>query len=249
MDNFIVPFGIKVDGSVCSINFSSSDSPHLLIAGTTGSGKSVVLETILYSSIHYYNSKELEIRIIDPKGNELIDFEDEEHVEGPNGCNADDAIETLSLAVEEMDNRYDKFTNCKTLYGKAAKSLSGYNRMCTNKVERIPRWLIVLDEYADLVEEDPSKKKTIESLMKRLSQKARACGIHLIIATQKPVVDVINTVVKSNLPATLALKVRTSKDSMVILDETGAEVLTGNGDALYKNGSGQVERVQCAIHV
>ena len=106
---------------------------------------------------------------------------------------------------------------------------------------------MLLDEYADLIEEDTTKKREIESLVKRLSQKARAAGIHLIVATQKPVVEVINTVIKSNLPATLALKVKNRHDSAVILGENGAEVLTGRGDSLYKNGSGSICRVQCAI--
>jgi len=111
----------------------------------------------------------------------------------------------------------------------------------------IPRWLVILDEYSDLIESSKDDKAEIESLLKRVSQKARAAGIHLIVATQKPLAEVINSVVKSNLPAAIALKVKSNSDSRVIIDEGGAELLSGRGDALYRTGSGRIMRVQVAM--
>ncbi|WNJ17164.1 DNA phosphorothioation-dependent restriction protein DptH [Pontibacter sp. G13] len=244
-DDFAIPFGVDIEGNVIPVTLSSSNSPHMLIAGTTGSGKSVVLDTIIHGAIKYYTHEDLNLFLIDPKGNELIDFEDEPHVQEPNGETPDDAIDLLERGVDEMQRRYQQFKELRKTGGKAAKDILDYNERATGKMAR---WIIVLDEYADLVEEDAEKRKEIESLLKRLSQKARAAGIHVILATQKPLASVVSSTIKANLPAALALKVKTSGDSRVILDEKGAETLVGNGDSLFKNGKGKVVRVQCAIH-
>lgn len=245
-EDFEIPFGMDIQGDVISVDFSSSNSPHLLMAGTTGSGKSVVLDTLIRSAARYYNSDELNMFLIDPKGNELIDFEDLDHVPEPNGESSEDAIELLKRGVDEMEIRYTLFKKQREYAKKAAKDIVAYNE---NTKEKLKRWIIVLDEYADLIEEDAENKKEIEHLLKRLSQKARAAGIHVVLATQKPLATIVSSSIKANLPGVIALKVKTANDSRVVIDENGAETLAGRGDALFKNGAGQVVRVQCAIHL
>jgi DNA segregation ATPase FtsK/SpoIIIE-like protein len=245
-DEFGIPFGMDVDGTVVKINFSSSNSPHLLLAGTTGSGKSVVLDTLIHGAVHFYEPSELNIFLIDPKGNELIGFQKLPHVPQKNGKTSADAIALLERCVQEMEDRYTAFVSDDL--PAAAKDITRYNKMITDSIKRIPRWLVVLDEYSDLLDEDPNNRSSIETLLRRLAQKARAAGIHVILATQKPLASVVSSVIRANLPAVIALKVRTAVDSRVILDESGAETLAGNGDSLYKNGTGDILRVQCAIH-
>lgn len=247
-NDFRVPFATDIEGKTQSINFSSSNSPHLLLAGTTGSGKSVVLDTLIHSATKFYSPEELQIFLIDPKGNELIDFQRLPHVPEPNGRSSAEAIELLNKGVIEMEERYKKFTAIWEKTGKAAKDLNEYNQVA-EEGGRLPRWLIVLDEYSDLLDEDPANKTMIETLLRRLAQKARAAGIHVIVATQKPLATIVSSAIKSNLPGVIALRVRTGVDSRVILDDQGAETLSGKGDALFKNGTGVMTRVQCAIHV
>jgi len=232
-----VPLGEDRYGNTVKINFSSSNCPHLLIGGTTGSGKSEALNTILYGMVEHYTPAELKLMLIDPKGTELNGFEKYPHLLGAIGWDDDDALQLLTQAVEEMQSRYAQFK------AKGVRSLPDYNAKVTQE-ERIPWWVLVLDEYADLTS-DKDKKKDIEAELKRLAQKARAAGIHLIIATQKPSGDVISTNLRSNLPAQLALRVKNSTESRVILDEQGAEVLNGKGDA-YLKSEGKLVRIQCA---
>ena len=232
-----VPVGEDRYGKVITLNFSSSNCPHLLIGGTTGSGKSEALNTLLYGMVEHYDPSELKLMLIDPKGTELTDFERYPHLEGPIGWDDQDALELLSRAVDQMQTRYALFKK------KRVRSLPEYNSK-VSKQERIPWWGIVLDEYADLTS-DKEMKKNIEGELKRLAQKARAAGIHLIIATQKPSGDVISTNLRSNLPAQLALKVKNSTESRVIIDDIGAEVLNGKGDA-YLKSEGKLVRIQCA---
>jgi DNA phosphorothioation-dependent restriction protein DptH len=250
-DDFEIPFGMDVDGNVVNINFSSSNSPHLLLAGTTGSGKSVVLDTLIRGAAQLYEPTELNMFLIDPKGNELIDFEGLPHVPQSNGTTSADAIALLERCVQEMDARYLTFVGkeLRATHNRAAKDIVQYNQMVADPSKTIPRWLVVLDEYSDLLDEDPSNKPIIETLLRRLAQKARAAGIHVILATQKPLATIVSSVIRANLPAVIALKVRTSGDSRVILDDSGAETLAGRGDSLFKNGAGDLVRVQCAIHL
>lgn len=232
-----VPLGEDRFGDVIKLNFSSSNCPHLLIGGTTGSGKSEALNTILYGMVEHYSDAELKLMLIDPKGTELNDFERYPHLIGRIGFDDEDALQLLTQAVEEMQSRYAKFK------AQGVRSLPDYNAK-VSKEERIPWWVLVLDEYADLTS-DKDMKKDIEAELKRLAQKARAAGIHLIIATQKPSGDVISTNLRSNLPAQLALRVKNGTESRVILDEQGAEVLNGMGDA-YLKSEGKLVRIQCA---
>ncbi|WP_249348230.1 DNA phosphorothioation-dependent restriction protein DptH [Pseudoalteromonas aurantia] len=232
-----VPLGEDRFGNVVKINFSSSNCPHLLIGGTTGSGKSEALNTILYGMCEHYSDAELKLMLIDPKGTELKSFKKYPHLLGRIGWHDEDALNLLTQAVEEMETRYKQFEE------QDVRSLPEYNAIVA-KESRIPWWVLVLDEYADLTS-DKDMKKDIESELKRLAQKARAAGIHLIIATQKPSGDVISTNLRSNLPAQLALRVKNGTESRVILDEQGAEVLNGKGDA-YLKSEGKLVRIQCA---
>jgi len=195
------------------------------------------LNTLLFGMARHYSPEELRLLLVDPKGTELLPFADSPHLEGGIGWDDADALALLQRAVEEMQRRY-------TLFKAAGKrTLAEYNAGLPQP-DRLPWWLVVLDEYADLTH-DPQAKKEIEQELKRLAQKARAAGIHLIIATQKPSAEVISTNLRSNLPAQLALRVKSATESRVVLDEAGAEVLNGRGDALLKS-DGRVTRIQCA---
>jgi S-DNA-T family DNA segregation ATPase FtsK/SpoIIIE len=236
-DALVVPIGVNQRDEIVAINFSSSNSPHLLIGGTTGSGKSEALNTILHGLTRYFSDDQLKLVLIDPKQTELQAFEDSPHLLGQIGYFDDDAITSLTRAVAEMNERYSSFRS------RGARDLPQYNSIVPPE-ERLPWHLVVLDEYADLVSE-PEARREIEGLVKRLSQKARACGIHLIIATQKPSAENISTTVRSNLPAQLALRSRSATESRIIIDEAGAETLNGKGDAFLKVAD-RIERVQCA---
>ncbi len=233
-----VPFARDSKGKPVWMHFSSSDSPHLLIGGTTGSGKSVALESIIGGLCHYYEPAELRLFLIDPKGVELSRFADSPHVEGEIGTWAEDAIRLLGDSVSDMQSRYSRFKEAKV------KDIVSYNAAVATE-EMIPWHVVVLDEYADLTSV-PEERKEIEGLLRRLAQKARAAGIHVIVATQKPSAEIISTSIRSNLPAQLALRVKTSQDSKIIMDETGAETLAGKGDAFFRDGK-STRRVQTAM--
>ncbi|MGA5873947.1 FtsK/SpoIIIE domain-containing protein [Streptomyces cinereoruber] len=235
-EKLTAPLGTNIEGNLVAIDLSSADSPHLLVAGTTGSGKSVALDTIL-KGLARYDESTLRLRLVDPKGTELVDFEEDPHLDGMIGIDADDAIKILEETVAEMAVRYNDMKAIR------ARKLIEYNAK-VDKADRKPWIVIVLDEYADLTS-DPEEKKQIEALLKRLTQKARAAGIHVIAATQRPSADVISTTIRSNFPAQLALRVKTATDSRIILDEAGAEALAGQGDAFLHTAKGTV-RLQVA---
>ena len=233
-----VPLGEDRNGNPVVIEFSSTNSPHLLIGGTTGSGKSEALTAILYGVVRHYSAKELRLLLIDPKGTELVSFEDAPHLDQSIGWDDADAISILQGAVAEMQKRYELFKQARK------RSIAEYNSSISES-DKLPWILLVLDEYADLTS-DRESKKAIEQELKRLAQKARASGIHIIIATQKPSGEVISTDLRSNLPAQLALRVRSGIESRVIMEESGAEMLNGKGDAFLRR-VGRLERVQCAL--
>ena len=233
---FKVPVGEDASGDIVEIDFANSNSPHLLIAGVTGSGKSEALLTILHGACRYYGPEELRLRLIDPKQTELNTLANLPHTQGPIGWSGAEAISILEEAVEEMERRYGAFRES----GPTIRNISEYQ----TSIGPMARWMIVLDEYADLLSDD-AERKQIEKYLQRLSQKARAAGIHVIVSTQKPVVQVVNTVVKGNLPGKIALRVNTAMESRVILDETGAEQLVGKGDAIIRAGNSKA-RIQFA---
>ena len=237
-DALSVPIGEDIEGRTVSIDFSSPDTPHLLIAGQTGSGKSIALESILAGLCHMKTPAELRLLLVDPKSTELVDFSDDPHLLGEIGWDSADAIEILDQGLAEMERRYDAFRTRKV------RTLPDFNRAADDHKGRLPWWVIVLDEYADLTS-DGEDRKAIEQRLKRLAQKGRAAGVHLIVATQKPAAEVISTVIRSNLPAQLGLRVKTATDSRIILDESGAEALAGSGDAFLKTARG-MQRLQCA---
>ena len=187
---------------------------------------------------NYYSPDELRLYLIDPKGVDLEGFRESPHLEGEIGWLADDALTLLKEAVNEMQFRYTKFKEVK------CRDIISYN-IKVDVDQRFPWHVVVLDEYADLTS-NQDDRKLIEEQLKRLSQKARAAGIHLIVATQKPSAEIISTAIRSNLPAQLALQTKTSTDSKIIIGEIGAEALAGKGDAYYNDGK-VMRRVQIAM--
>ncbi|MDF1800655.1 MAG: FtsK/SpoIIIE domain-containing protein [Planctomycetota bacterium] len=244
LDRLQAPIGLDVVDRVIWVDLSSNRSPHILIGGITGGGKSVALETLLLGLVHGYPPDALELRIIDPKGTEFEAFDDLPHLREMPGQDAEDAIELLGRTCDEMDDRYRRMKALGRERRERIRNLIEYNAIAAPEL-RMHRIVIVLDEFADLTS-DRDAKKQIEGLLQRIAQKARACGIHAIVATQKPTADVISTTVRSNLGAQLALRVKNRTDSGVIMDAGGAEALAGNGDAFLRLSGEEPERLQCA---
>lgn len=236
-DALVVPIGVNQRDEVVQINFSSSNSPHLLIGGTTGSGKSEALNTILYGLTEHYAPNRLNLVLVDPKRTEMVDFDQSPHLLGQIGFDVYAAIDRLTEADAEMERRYQLFND------RRVRDLPQYNAIVSDE-ERIPRQVIVLDEYADLVS-DQANRRTLEGVVTGLAAKARSAGIHLVIATQKPSAESISTTIRSNLPAQLALRCRSATESRIVIGESGAETLNGKGDAFLRIAD-RLERVQCA---
>lgn len=206
---------------------------HILVAGATNSGKSVCLNAMLVSLICKYSPEDLRIILIDPKKIEFTPYDGLPHLMiNEIITDTQKAIMSLNWAIKEMERRYELFEQ-KTRSGTAVRNINEYNANLTEDEEKLPKIVIVVDELADLMS---VAKKDIEERIQRLTQKARAAGIHLVIATQRPSVDVITGVIKGNLPTRMAFRVIQEVDSRTILDESGAEKLLGNGDMLYKTG-------------
>ncbi len=220
-----VTLGKSISGEniVCDIH----DMPHLLIAGTTGSGKSVCIDSMLISLLYHAKPNEVKLILIDPKIVELTPFNGIPHLLIPVVTEPSKASVALGWAVSEMNNRYNKFAE------EGVKDLESFNESVKFKGETdqiMPEIVIVIDELADLM---MAAQNQVEDSICRLAQKARAAGMHLVIATQRPSTDVITGVIKANIPSRIALSVSSSIDSRVILDMTGAENLLGRGDMLY----------------
>lgn len=198
--------------------------PHLLIAGATGSGKSVCINTIINSLLYRCSPKEVRMILVDPKVVELQCYNGIPHLLIPVVSDPHKASGALAWAVGEMMNRYNKFQE------KGVRAIDGYNEALDDDEEPMPRIVIVIDELADLM---MTCKKEVEERICRLAQLARAAGIHLVVATQRPSVDVITGLIKANIPSRIAFKVSSNVDSRTILDRTGAEQLLGYGDMLY----------------
>ena len=243
-DRLVAPLGCDVRDRPIAIDFSSSRSPHLLIGGMTGGGKSVALEALLLGLVLHYPPERLELRIIDPKGNEFTQFEGLAHVPDPPGMDAEDAIAMLERTCEEMDDRYRAMKRLSQERKARVRDIAGYNEL-VGPGDAFKWILVVLDEFADLTS-DKDDKRAIEGLLQRIAQKARACGIHAIVATQKPSAEVISTATRSNLGAQLALRVRSAIDSKVIMEAPGAESLAGNGDGFLRLSGEEPIRLQCA---
>lgn len=212
--------------------------PHGLIAGATGSGKSVCINTILVSLLYKAAPHEVKLLLIDPKMVELAPYNEIPHLVCPVITDVKAATAALKWAVEEMERRYELFAHS------GAREITRYNQMVKDHKtgEHLPYLLIVIDELADLMMVAPSD---VEEAICRIAQKARACGIHLIVATQRPSVDVITGLIKANIPTRIAFSVSSQVDSRTIIDVSGAEKLLGRGDMLFlENGSSKAVRLQ-----
>ncbi|AMD94960.1 FtsK/SpoIIIE family DNA translocase [Leptotrichia sp. oral taxon 847] len=210
--------------------------PHLLIAGQTGSGKSVAVNTIISTLISKKSDKEVKFIMIDPKMVELMPYNEIPHLLVPVIIDPQKAAIALKWAVNEMENRYKK------LMENGVRNIVSYNSL--NFVERMPYIVIIIDELADLM---MVASNSVEESIARIAQKARAVGIHLVVATQRPSTDVITGMIKANLPSRISFALRSQVDSRTILDTSGAEKLLGQGDMLLlANGSSKLERIQGA---
>ncbi|MEN6410306.1 MAG: DNA translocase FtsK, partial [Anaerolineaceae bacterium] len=211
--------------------------PHLLIAGTTGSGKSVCIAALVTCLVANNTPDDLRLAMIDPKMVELVRFNGLPHLLGKVETDLDRILGVLKWALVEMDHRYRLLEQAK------ARDLDNYNRkMERRKQPTLPRIVVLIDELADLMMSAPDQ--TEHSLV-RLAQMARAVGIHLVVATQRPSTDVVTGLIKANFPARISFTVASSVDSRVILDTTGAETLLGRGDMLFLNPEvGNPQRAQ-----
>lgn len=199
--------------------------PHLLIAGTTGSGKSICLNTMIVSLLYNANPDEVKLVMIDPKQVEFTIYNGIPHLLVPVVSDARKAAGALGWAVSEMLQRYKKFSDNNV------RDISGYNSICESQgLKKMPQVVIFIDELSDLMMAAPNE---VEDSICRLAQMARAAGMHLVIATQRPSVDVITGLIKANIPSRIALSVSSQIDSRTIIDSVGAEKLLGNGDMLY----------------
>jgi DNA segregation ATPase FtsK/SpoIIIE, S-DNA-T family len=213
--------------------------PHILIAGTTGSGKSGCINTILTSTLLRAGPDEVRMILIDPKRIELSYYERIPHLLTPVVSSPKEAAIVLANVLAEMDRRYERLSQVR------ARNLPEANRTFRQRGEQeLPYLLVVIDELADLMMISPQQ---VEDAIIRLAQKSRAVGIHLVLATQRPSVDVITGMIKANVPSRIAFAVSSQTDSRVILDQAGAESLLGQGDMLFKPlGTSRLQRVQGA---
>jgi S-DNA-T family DNA segregation ATPase FtsK/SpoIIIE len=213
--------------------------PHLLIAGTTGSGKSGCINTLLTSVLLRSTPDDVRMILIDPKRIELNFYESIPHLLTPVVSSPKQAAAALTNVVAEMERRYEKLSQVR------ARNLAEANRTLRQRGEQtMPYLLVVIDELADLMMISP---QNVEDAVIRLAQKSRAVGIHLVLATQRPSVDVITGMIKANVPSRIAFAVSSQTDSRVILDQAGAESLLGQGDMLFKPlGTSRLQRVQGA---
>jgi DNA segregation ATPase FtsK/SpoIIIE, S-DNA-T family len=214
--------------------------PHLLIAGTTGSGKSGCINTILTSILLRATPDDVRLILVDPKRIELNFYESIPHLLTPVVSSPKEASAVLLNVVTEMERRYERLAQVR------ARNLSEANRALRKRgEEELPYLLVVIDELADLMMVSPQE---VEDAIIRLAQKSRAVGIHLVLATQRPSVDVITGMIKANVPSRIAFAVSSQTDSRVILDQNGAESLLGQGDMLFKPlGTSRLQRVQGAF--
>lgn len=234
--NLLVAMGKNIDGSPIFQNII--DMPHALIAGATKSGKSVCINTILVSLLIKNSPEQLKLILVDPKKVELSFYNNLPHLATPVIDDAYIATEALKWTVEEMERRYE------LLAINRVRNIEDYNKKRETKpeMENLPFIVIVVDEFNDLIMQCGLEAN---DAIIRIAQKARAAGIHLILATQRPTVKVVNGTIKANVPCRIAFRVASDQDSRIILDENGAEDLLGRGDMLIKN-NGTPDRVQGA---
>ena len=216
-----IPFGKNISGELLSANLT--DFPHMLVSGTTGSGKTIFMHSVILSLIMRNKPDELKIVLIDPKKVEMAYYEKIPHLLCPNISQSQKAYVCMKKLVDEMERRYNLFAQNRV------RDIKGFNEFAkANNIQPLPYIVVFIDEYADLVEE----VKDIKTPVVRIAQKARAAGIHLVIATQRPSVNVIDGVIKANVSTRVALMVASQVDSISIINQAGAETLLGNGDMI-----------------
>ena len=225
--------GKDISGNIEVIDLSKT--PHLLVAGTTGSGKSVFINTLLASILYKFSPTDLRLILIDPKMLELSVYNDIAHLLTPVVTEPKKAIIALKWVCKEMERRYSLMNEENT------RSIEGYNE---KSIERLPYIVVFIDEMADLM---MTAGKEVEHYVQRLAQMARACGIHLVMATQRPSVDIITGSIKANFPSRISFQVASKYDSRTVLGEIGAEQLLGNGDMLMSKNGGNIIRYQSAF--
>ncbi len=230
-----LPLALGVDAAGRPVIADLARMPHLLVAGTTGSGKSVAINAMLCSLVARHGPDRLKLVLVDPKMLELSVYEGVPHLLAPVVTDPKKAAHALAWAVAEMERRYALMSEARV------RNILGYNEKAE---EKLPFVVVVVDELADLM---MTAGKEVEQAICRIAQKARAAGIHLILATQRPSVDVITGLIKANLPSRLAFRVSSRVDSRTILDRIGAEQLLGHGDGLLLTGGGELLRVHGAF--
>ena len=226
----LVTFGQDIMGN--SVTWQINKTPHMLVAGSTGSGKSVCINSLIVSMLMRTKPDEVKLVLVDPKKVELSMYNGVPHLLAPVVTDARKANIALKKIVVEMERRYDLFE------GSGTKNIEGYNNLVDKKnsedptlnMKRLPFIVVIIDELADLM---MVAAKEVEDSIMRITQMARAAGIHLIVATQRPSTDVITGVVKANIPTRVAFAVSSQIDSRTILDMVGAEKLLGKGDMLF----------------
>lgn len=232
-----IALGKDLSGHPIVLNLSNM--PHLLIAGATGSGKTVCINSIISCFLFNSSPAELKFLMVDPKRVELMMFEGIPHLISPIVTNPKKVAAALAWAISEMERRYDVFAE------KGVRNITVYKEKAEEKWEKLPYIVIIIDELADLM---VIAQQDIESSIMRLAQLSRAAGIHMILATQRPSVNVITGVIKANFPARISFKVASKVDSRTVLDANGAEKLLGRGDMLLMEpGNPNIVRGQCSF--
>ncbi|WP_413627214.1 DNA translocase FtsK [Fructilactobacillus vespulae] len=235
-----IAMGVDIEGSPVTANLGKM--PHALIAGATGSGKSVFINSLLLSLLYRATPKDLRMILIDPKAVELAPYNEIPHLLAPVISDPKEASAALKWVTAEMDNRYER------LAAAGVRNVEQYNQKAVQAgrdADKLPYILVVIDELADLMMVASSE---VQDYIVRITQKARAAGIHLIVATQRPSVDIVTGVIKNNIPTRIAFMVSSQVDSRTIIDQAGAERLIGKGDMLYLgNGANKPERLQGAF--
>jgi len=233
--DLVIALGRDVTGQ--SVAADISRMPHMLIAGATGSGKSVCINAIIASLLFNLGPDQLKLLLIDPKMVELVPYNGIPHLNTPVVTNMEKVVGSLSWAVREMERRYTLFSDARK------RNLQSYNKWAKSSGhDTLPYIVIIIDELADLMMVAADE---VEQIICRLAQMARATGIHLILATQRPSVDVVTGLIKANIPTRISFSVASGTDSRVILDSTGAEDLLGLGDMLYQaSDASRLQRIQ-----
>ncbi|KXS50330.1 FtsK/SpoIIIE family DNA translocase [Halanaerobium congolense] len=236
-DKLTLALGKGIDGDTAVFNLAKM--PHLLVAGATGSGKSVCINTLISSILYRATPEEVKLLLVDPKKVELNIYQGLPHLITPVVTDSKKAANVLKLVVEEMENRYDLFSDT------GSRGIESYNEKLDDPEDKMPYIVVIIDELSDLMMVAANE---VEDNICRLAQMSRAAGIHLIIATQRPSVDVITGLIKANIPSRISFAVSSATDSRTILDMGGAEKLLGKGDMLFAPvGMQKPQRIQGAF--